>query len=104
MEKSYSDLHVRLDTETKDKAEKILEELGLTPSGAVNIFYRQVIARDGLPFRVMRFQNPMPDENMMTTEEINAMLKQSEKDYEAGNYSTADEVFTKILGKKYGEL
>ncbi len=36
----------------KKEAEKVLRELGLTPSQAINLFYRQVCLRRGLPFAV----------------------------------------------------
>lgn len=43
---------VRLDPELKEKAERILGELGLTVSQAISLFYRQVELHDGLPFDV----------------------------------------------------
>ena len=36
----------------KKDAEKVLGDLGLTPSQAINLFYRQVCLRRGLPFAV----------------------------------------------------
>jgi DNA-damage-inducible protein J len=43
---------VRLDPELKDNAERILDELGLTVSQAISLFYRQVELHQGLPFDV----------------------------------------------------
>ena len=43
-------IRARTDPETKEKAEEILDELGVSPSAAINIFYRQIILRRGLPF------------------------------------------------------
>lgn len=42
--------HARLTPEVKEKAEKILKELGLSISAANEMFYRQIIAHHGLPF------------------------------------------------------
>lgn len=42
----------RINPVVKDKAEHILHELGLTVSGAFELFYRQVIVNNGLPFDV----------------------------------------------------
>ena len=42
----------RIDPVTKRQAESIFKELGLTVSGAYNLFYKQVIAHKGLPFSV----------------------------------------------------
>ena len=45
-------IRARTDAETKEGAEKILEELGVSASAAINMFYRQIILRRGLPFPV----------------------------------------------------
>ena len=44
--------HARLTPEVKEKAEAILKKLGISISTAYEIFYRQVIAHNGLPFDV----------------------------------------------------
>jgi len=44
--------HARLTPEVKEKAEAILKELGISISTAYELFYRQVIAHNGLPFDV----------------------------------------------------
>ena len=47
---SATNLNIRTDTEIKNAAEKIFEELGLNMSSAVNIFLRQTIRENGIPF------------------------------------------------------
>ncbi len=44
--------HARLTPEVKDRAEAILKELGISISTAYEMFYRQIIAHNGLPFDV----------------------------------------------------
>ena len=44
--------HARLTPEVKEKAERILKELGISISAAYELFYRQIIAHRGLPFEV----------------------------------------------------
>ena len=44
--------HARLTPEVKEKAEAILKELGISISTAYEMFYRQIIAHNGLPFDV----------------------------------------------------
>ena len=39
-----------IDPKTKEQAEAILKELGLSVSNSFELFYRQVIAHRGLPF------------------------------------------------------
>jgi len=45
-------LHVRIDPNLKLSAEIILKQLGLSTADAINIFLRQVILNEGLPFPV----------------------------------------------------
>lgn len=47
---SAANLNIRTDSEVKLAAEKIFDELGLTMSSAVNIFLRQTIRENGIPF------------------------------------------------------
>ena len=47
---SATNLNIRTDSEIKKAAEKIFEELGLNMSSAVNIFLRQTIRENGIPF------------------------------------------------------
>jgi DNA-damage-inducible protein J len=41
-----------MDAELKEEAESILAECGLNATQAINLFYRQVVLRRGLPFDV----------------------------------------------------
>lgn len=43
---------MRLDPDLKDQAMKVLEPLGLNMTGAVTIFLRAVVRKNGLPFDV----------------------------------------------------
>lgn len=45
-----TNLNIRTDKEIKTAAEKIFAELGLTMTSAVNIFLRQTIRENGIPF------------------------------------------------------
>lgn len=45
-------VHARIEPQTKQKAEEILRKLGVTPTEAIRIFYRQISLRGGLPFPV----------------------------------------------------
>ena len=45
-------LNARIDPDLKDKAEKVLEGVGVSASQAITMFYRQVVLRRGLPFDV----------------------------------------------------
>ncbi len=45
-------IHARIEPETKDLAEGVLNRLGLSPTEAIRIFYQQICLRRGLPFIV----------------------------------------------------
>ena len=45
-------IHARIEPSTKSVAERILQRLGVTPTEAIRMFYRQIALRRGLPFAV----------------------------------------------------
>ena len=47
-------LHIRIEPSVKEKAEETLSELGLSISDAINVFLRQVIINDGIPFEIRK--------------------------------------------------
>ena len=47
-----TNLNIRTDKEVKLAAEKIFEELGLNMTTAINIFLRQTIRENGIPFEL----------------------------------------------------
>lgn len=46
--------NITIDSETKAKAQELLADLGLDLSTAVNIFLRQMIRDNALPFAIRR--------------------------------------------------
>lgn len=47
-----ANLNIRTEKEIKESAEIVFSQLGLTMSAAVNIFLRQVIRENGIPFEL----------------------------------------------------
>lgn len=45
-------IRARVEPELKEEAEAVLERLGMTPTEAITLFYRQVTLQRGLPFSV----------------------------------------------------
>ncbi len=45
-------IRARVEPELKDRAEAMLEEIGLSATSAITLFYRQIIQRRGLPFEL----------------------------------------------------
>ena len=70
-----STISVRMDAELKSKAESILSSLGLTPSQAISVFYKQITFQNGLPFPI-KFSN-----KELSLESINAMEEKNLDEY-----------------------
>ena len=47
-----SAVYARIDSGLKENAEAILAQLGITPSSAIQMFYRQVVLTRGLPLEL----------------------------------------------------
>ncbi|HCE11439.1 type II toxin-antitoxin system RelB/DinJ family antitoxin [Enterococcus sp.] len=47
-----SRIQIGIDKELKENAELVLEELGLTPTTAITILYKQVVARGEFPVAI----------------------------------------------------
>jgi DNA-damage-inducible protein J len=45
-------IHARIDPETKRNSEAILQELGITPTDAVRLLYRQIALRGEFPLEL----------------------------------------------------
>ena len=60
-----ANLYARIEPEIKGEAEKILEALGIPVSVAINLFYKQIILQQGLPFNVSL--NPAKSNETATT-------------------------------------
>ncbi len=52
MSQANTTLSVRTEKELKDEVGKILDKLGLNHSTAINMYYHQIVANQGIPFSV----------------------------------------------------
>ena len=75
-------IHARIEPDTKEKAEKVLRKLGLSPTEAIRIFYRQICLGNGLPF-------PVEIPNKRTAE----TLKKSRQGEEIEEFDSLEEMF-----------
>ena len=69
----------RVEPEIKEQAEEIISTLGMTTSGVINILYRQIILRKGLPFSVVIPGQPLARDEM-SDEEFNQMMEKGYSD------------------------
>jgi len=75
-------VHARVEPRTKKKAEGVLRKLGMSPTEAIRLFYRQICLRGGLPFPVL-----IP--NDLTKETLN----KSAKGDGVESFASMDEMF-----------
>jgi len=50
--KSTATISTRIDSETKKAAVRILESLGLTTTQAINLFFKQIVFTESIPFEI----------------------------------------------------
>jgi len=50
--KTTTNINIRIDAGIKKEAEILFEKLGMSVSGAVNIFFRQAIREQAMPFQI----------------------------------------------------
>ncbi len=98
MAKENGIVYVRMDADLKREAEAILDQLGVSASGAVQMFYKQIIMNKGLPFELKLPKQSIFIEDY-TDEELIESLEKTHKDYENGNYYTSEEVKEMLFGK-----
>ncbi len=75
-------VHARIEPDTKRKAEGVLRKLGITPTEAIRIFYRQISLRGGLPFPVL-----IPNELTAAT------LEKSRQGQDIQDFESLEEMF-----------
>ncbi|MCL2634666.1 MAG: type II toxin-antitoxin system RelB/DinJ family antitoxin [Oscillospiraceae bacterium] len=95
---AQTSVSIRIDEDTKREAELLFSKLGLTLSAATNVFYRQAVRTQGIPFPLTMVENPATRETIlsrglqamkdaqeqavingtseMTLDEINAIIKE----------------------------
>jgi len=87
---------VRVEPEVKEQAEKVMDKLGLSASTAINLFYRQMIADQGLPFRPSA-RTHYKALNEMSKQEFDERMAVGYAQAINGEVRPADEVFDELL-------
>ena len=86
-----TNINVRVDTELKQEAESLFEDLGLSMSAAITMFLKSAVSHDGIPFEVKRM---IPNEQTKAAlAEYDAMKDKTGK-YK--RYSSFDELLNEV--------
>ena len=89
----------RVEPDIKEKAEAIFETLGIPASTAINMFYRQVILWDGMPFRPSIPSGRPHARDEMTDEEFDRRMTMGLAQAKADQSAPLPEVFDRLIGE-----
>lgn len=96
-----SNVFARVEPKTKEQAEIILNNLGLSMSNAVDLFLKQVVIHKGIPFEIKLEPKYPPCIDDLSKEEIDALLQEAMDDIEEGRVYSKEQVEA-IFKKTYG--
>ena len=85
-------VYARIDSVLKESAENILQQLGISPSSAIQMLYSQIVLTRGMPLDL-----PLPPQKPtaiggMSRRELDAELMKGVDSLKGGKTYTADEV------------
>lgn len=82
-----STVHARIDTKTKKASESVLQKIGMTPTDAVRLLYRQISLRGEFPVE-LRVPNTLTAQT----------LSKSDKGAEIESFDTVDDMVASWQG------
>lgn len=87
-----ANVFTRVDPETKEQAEAILNQLGIPMSNAIGMFLKQIVMQRGIPFD-MKLPSSVPVAvGSMTKEQFDVELQKGMDDIATGRVVSADAV------------
>ncbi len=89
----------RVEPDIKAQAEAVMAKLGIPVSTAINMFYREIILWNGLPFRPSVPVNDLKARDEMTKEEFDQRMAVGLEQAKQGMTSSADKVYSKLIGE-----
>ena len=90
-----SNVTARVEPEVKEQAETILSDLGIP----INIFYRQIVLWNGLPFRPSVPAARPKSRSEMNDAEFNARMSAGYAQAKQNQAAPSDEVFDRLIGE-----
>ena len=94
--------NVKIDPAVKVQAQELFERLGMNLSTAVNIFLRQAIREQAIPFTIKDTSQTLPMPYLplaktdMTAKEFNAMIEKSLDDVKNGRITPLHNAFSEL--------
>lgn len=90
METLTSAINVQVDKQDKEQATNILKDLGLNMSTAINMFVKQIIKEDGIPFEI---KNPKPSKELLEALREGEQIIQDLESGKRKGYNNIDKLF-----------
>jgi len=91
-----SNIFTRVEPEIKEQAEKVLDQLGIPMSNAINIFLRQIVLQKGIPFEIRLPQSKTIAYGSLTEEQFNEEIEKGLSDLSYGKVISAQSVAEKM--------
>lgn len=88
-------VNTRMRSDIKQQAEEILDMLGIPRSVAMDMYYRQIIAHNGIPFPVTLSTSIMV-RNEMSKAQFDSIMATGLEQAKADDSFDVDEVFTEL--------
>ncbi|UXR77754.1 MULTISPECIES: type II toxin-antitoxin system RelB/DinJ family antitoxin [unclassified Staphylococcus] len=90
-----ANVNVRIQENVKQQAEEILDSMGISRATAIDMFYRQIIFNNGIPFPLKAPKN-MPTKENMDEEAFNSLMANGYAQAIQGDTYSIDEVFEEL--------
>ena len=94
MEQLTSAINVQVNAKDKELATNILKNLGLNMSTAINMFIKQIIKKDGIPFEVT---NQKPRQELLEALQEGEAIIQEVREGKRNGYNNVNEMMKDIL-------
>lgn len=91
-----ANVNVRVEPDVKKQAEDILEKLGVSASAFINMTYRQVIMKRGIPFSV-ELPSEIKTLDTMTDAEFDEMMQTGLEQAKKGESVPYEEAFDRLM-------
>ena len=96
-----SAVYARIDSTLKENAEGILQQLGISPSSAIQMLYSQIVLTRGLPLDLRLPSHTISTIGGMNRAELNAELQKGIDSLKSGKAYTLDEADAE-LNQEFG--
>ena len=96
-----ANIYTRVDPDTKEQAEAILNRLGIPMSNAIGMFLKQIVIQKGIPFEMKLPASTPLSISSMTKEQFDIEMQKGMDDIAAGRVVSIDAVEDEMR-KLYG--